>query len=59
MADNVEIGIIGLGDMGKLYARKFLQAGYTVNVCDLPSRYEELRESLKGMNFPVQPDGWT
>ncbi|KAI8050864.1 hypothetical protein BDF22DRAFT_646034 [Syncephalis plumigaleata] len=41
----VEIGIIGFGDMGRLYARKFVEAGWPrVNVCDLPARYPALCE---------------
>ncbi|KAI9225511.1 MAG: hypothetical protein DHS80DRAFT_20243 [Piptocephalis tieghemiana] len=43
--------------MGRLYALKFLAAGYTVNVCDLPSRFEELRKSLKGTGLVVLKDG--
>ncbi|KAI9591944.1 hypothetical protein BDF19DRAFT_492277 [Syncephalis fuscata] len=39
----VEIGIIGFGDMGRLYARKFVETGwFRVNVCDLPTRYASL-----------------
>jgi len=36
------IGIIGLGDMGSMVAKKFCIAGYRVLGSDLPSRYEAL-----------------
>ncbi|ORX70895.1 hypothetical protein DL89DRAFT_274726 [Linderina pennispora] len=37
---NFEIGIIGAGDMGMLYAKRFRAAGYPVNICDTPERFE-------------------
>ena len=40
------IGIIGLGDMGKLYAKNFAKAGYEVIGCDLPEKTEELSREL-------------
>ncbi|KAJ3016527.1 prephenate dehydrogenase (NADP(+)) [Thoreauomyces humboldtii] len=55
-----ELGIIGLGDMGLLYARTFIEAGWkNVNVCDLPSRYEELKETLKDSGLSIQRDGYS
>ena len=45
---NMEIGIIGLGDMGKLYAREFSKQGYHINGCDLPEKRSQLEEELKG-----------
>ncbi|GME84979.1 unnamed protein product [Ambrosiozyma monospora] len=49
------IGIIGLGDMGLLYANRFTQAGWTVCGCDR----EEIYPSLLKQNFPfeVLPNG--
>lgn len=38
------IGIIGLGDMGLLYATRFSKAGWRVICCDRPEFYEELKE---------------
>ncbi len=55
--DMVEIGIIGTGDMGKLYAREFSQRGYTVNVCDLPEKREELEHALEGTQVNIFDDG--
>ncbi|KAK9765422.1 prephenate dehydrogenase (NADP(+)) [Basidiobolus ranarum] len=54
----IEIGIIGAGDMGRLYGRKFQQAGWkNVNICDLPSRFEQLKAELEGEGFNVFRDG--
>ncbi|KAI8918204.1 prephenate dehydrogenase [Powellomyces hirtus] len=57
--ERVELGIIGLGDMGLLYGRSFLAAGWKhVNVCDIPSRYAELQTSLAGSGMNLLPDGY-
>ncbi|KAJ3281629.1 prephenate dehydrogenase (NADP(+)) [Borealophlyctis nickersoniae] len=57
--ETVEIGLIGLGDMGKLYARLFREAGWKkVNVCDLPSKYDQLQRELEGTGLKVLPDGF-
>jgi len=42
----MRIGIIGLGDMGKLYALAFMKAGYEVCGTDVPHRLNELREEM-------------
>ncbi|PVV02838.1 hypothetical protein BB560_002694 [Smittium megazygosporum] len=47
LTKDLEIGIIGAGDMGLLYAKKFAQAGYRVNICDKPECFEELKEKIK------------
>ncbi len=41
----MKIGIIGLGDMGLLYARALVATGYDVLGCDLPGRIAFLREN--------------
>ncbi|WP_367915158.1 prephenate dehydrogenase/arogenate dehydrogenase family protein [Leadbetterella sp. DM7] len=46
----MKIGVIGLGDMGKLFARIWAQKGYEVYGCDLPARTETLREVLPGIH---------
>jgi prephenate dehydrogenase (NADP+) len=38
----MRIGLIGLGDMGRLYAKTFSKAGYTVCGCDLPANRDRL-----------------
>jgi len=56
--DIIQIGIIGFGDMGKLYARKFYEAGWKhINVCDLPEKYETLKEQFKNSGLNVLRDG--
>ncbi|KAJ1971605.1 prephenate dehydrogenase (NADP(+)) [Dimargaris verticillata] len=54
-----EIGIIGAGDMGLLYAQRFRKAGWKrINICDIPARYQELREQLADQDYQVLPDGY-
>ncbi|KAL1924949.1 uncharacterized protein VTP21DRAFT_4603 [Calcarisporiella thermophila] len=56
--ESIEIGIIGLGDMGRLYAQRIHKAGWKrVNVCDLPEKYEQIREEFKGSGINVLRDG--
>lgn len=45
---NKVVGIIGLGDMGKLYVRYLTNAGWRINACDQESKYEALKEEFKG-----------
>ncbi|KAJ1918887.1 prephenate dehydrogenase (NADP(+)) [Mycoemilia scoparia] len=53
-----EVGIIGAGDMGILYATKFSSAGYKVNICDLPSKYDDLVEKYKDTKWTIMRDGF-
>ncbi|MES2809280.1 MAG: prephenate dehydrogenase [Bacteroidota bacterium] len=53
----MNIGIIGLGDMGRLYAKAFAKAGYTVTGCDLPANREQLEQELAPHNIKVLDDG--
>lgn len=41
---NKVIGIIGLGDMGLLYATKFSSAGWKVVACDREELFDSLSE---------------
>ncbi|KAH3968017.1 prephenate dehydrogenase [Parastagonospora nodorum] len=50
MDNNKSIGMIGMGDMGKMYARRLSTAGWKVNACDLPDRYDSLVEEFR--DFP-------
>lgn len=54
------IGIIGLGDMGLLYARKFSEAGWKVCGCDREERFHELKESMASLLPEVEifPNGF-
>ncbi|KAF2654505.1 Prephenate dehydrogenase [Lophiostoma macrostomum CBS 122681] len=47
MAEGKSIGIIGMGDMGKMYARRLSDAGWKVNACDLPDKYDILVEEFQ------------
>ncbi|KAJ2008974.1 prephenate dehydrogenase (NADP(+)), partial [Coemansia sp. S85] len=55
---NFEIGIIGAGDMGMLYARRFKQAGYVVNICDTPDRFTELEAKHGHLGLNILRDGY-
>jgi prephenate dehydrogenase (NADP+) len=51
------IGIIGLGDMGLLYAKAFAKAGYEVCGCDLPQNRERLEQEVEGFSIKVLENG--
>jgi prephenate dehydrogenase (NADP+) len=53
----MNIGIIGLGDMGRLYAKAFAKAGYTVVGCDLPANKLQLEQDLAPFNIKVLVSG--
>src|ERR1700761_1311735 len=53
----MNIGVIGLGDMGRLYAKAFAGAGYTVCGCDLPQNLERLEGELNPLGIKVMDDG--
>ncbi|GAB2705261.1 hypothetical protein GCM10027037_33800 [Mucilaginibacter koreensis] len=53
----MNIGIIGLGDMGKLYAKAFANAGYTVCGCDLPAQRARLEQELNPLHIKVLDNG--
>jgi len=49
----MNIGIIGLGDMGKLYAKAFAKAGYSVSGSDLPENRAKLKEELEPLGIKI------
>ena len=53
----MQIGIIGLGDMGRLYAKAFAKAGYTVSGCDLPANRFRLEQELAPYHIAVLNGG--
>ncbi|KAJ1954553.1 prephenate dehydrogenase (NADP(+)) [Linderina pennispora] len=55
---NFEIGIIGAGDMGMLYAKRFRAAGYPVNICDTPERFESLQAKHGSLGLNILRDGY-
>ncbi|CAI2162595.1 18342_t:CDS:10 [Funneliformis geosporum] len=56
--ESLEIGLIGLGDMGQLYANRIVAAGWKkVNICDQPNQYEKFKELFKDCGMNVCRDG--
>ena len=53
----MDVGIIGLGDMGKLYAKCFAKAGYRVFGSDLPQFAIALKEELTPLGIEILEDG--
>jgi len=53
----MNIGIIGLGDMGRLYAKAFANAGYTVCGCDLPENRDRLETELAPYKINIMDSG--
>jgi prephenate dehydrogenase (NADP+) len=53
----MNIGIIGLGDMGRLYAKAFAKAGYRVCGCDLPQNRQKIEEELAGHEVEILDKG--
>jgi prephenate dehydrogenase (NADP+) len=53
----MNIGMIGLGDMGRLYAKAFSTAGYTVAGCDLPENREKLEAELSPFHITLMDNG--
>jgi prephenate dehydrogenase (NADP+) len=53
----MDIGIIGLGDMGKPYAREFARKGHTVYGCDVSSKRSQLESELAGTGVNILDDG--
>ncbi|KAK4146150.1 uncharacterized protein C8A04DRAFT_10010 [Dichotomopilus funicola] len=41
-AEDFVIGLIGMGDMGKMYARHLSKAGWRIMACDKEEKYDEL-----------------
>jgi prephenate dehydrogenase (NADP+) len=53
----MNIGIIGLGDMGRLYAKAFADAGYQVCGCDLPENRNRLEDELSPYHIKIMESG--
>jgi len=53
----MNIGLIGLGDMGRLYAKAFAKAGYQVCGCDLPENREKLEQELLPLGIKILDSG--
>ncbi|KAF2473055.1 Prephenate dehydrogenase [Lindgomyces ingoldianus] len=58
MEDGKSIGIIGMGDMGKMYARRLSDAGWKVNACDLPDKLDSLVDEFRDRpKVEIMPNG--
>ncbi|MDR3695145.1 prephenate dehydrogenase [Mucilaginibacter sp.] len=53
----MNIGMIGLGDMGRLYAKAFATAGYQVCGCDLPDNRQKLEDELNPFGIHIMDNG--
>ncbi|CUS11705.1 unnamed protein product [Tuber aestivum] len=55
------VGIIGMGDMGRMYARVIAAAGWSVNACDREDKFDGLKKEFAGeewgMAQQVSDDG--
>lgn len=51
------VGIIGLGDMGIMYARRFAEAGWKVVGADREDKYDDTRARFATLPFEVLPSG--
>ncbi|KAK5125792.1 prephenate dehydrogenase (NADP(+)) [Meristemomyces frigidus] len=57
MGDAV-VGIIGMGDMGKMYARRISAAGWRVHACDTPDKHDALKaEFADNTNISILQNG--
>ena len=54
-----QVGVIGMGDMGRLYVKIFASRGFRINICDLPNKYADLVQEFKNYeNVFVFKDGF-
>ncbi|CAA19302.1 prephenate dehydrogenase Tyr1 [Schizosaccharomyces pombe] len=58
MKETFQVGIIGFGDMGRLYAEYISKAGWRVNVCDRPENYESIQATYGNGGYTVLKDGF-
>ncbi|KAM0480380.1 hypothetical protein ACHAPX_004211 [Trichoderma viride] len=46
--ENFTVGLIGMGDMGRMYAEKLSEAGWRILACDREDKYDSLKEKYNG-----------
>ncbi|KAL7946773.1 hypothetical protein V8C42DRAFT_318760 [Trichoderma barbatum] len=46
--ENFTVGLIGMGDMGRMYAERLSEAGWRTLACDREDRYDSLKEEYNG-----------
>ncbi|KAL0948742.1 hypothetical protein HGRIS_008875 [Hohenbuehelia grisea] len=59
LMDQPTIGLIGMGAMGRMYAKYLSEAGWKkIHVCDQPQKYDSLRSEYQSADgITVLPDG--
>ncbi|PYI22015.1 Prephenate dehydrogenase [Aspergillus japonicus CBS 114.51] len=56
--ETASVGIIGMGDMGKMYAQRLSAAGWRINACDKLDLYEDLKKEFESQQgVTVYPNG--
>ncbi|UKZ79144.1 hypothetical protein TrVFT333_006894 [Trichoderma virens FT-333] len=56
--ENFTVGLIGMGDMGRMYAEGLSEAGWRILACDREDRYDSLKEKYNGKkNIEILPNG--
>ncbi|KAL2834346.1 hypothetical protein BDW59DRAFT_156284 [Aspergillus cavernicola] len=56
--ETASIGIIGMGDMGKMYAQRLSDAGWRINACDKPDSYNNLKQDFEAQRgVTIYPNG--
>ncbi|KAK4152855.1 hypothetical protein C8A00DRAFT_44151 [Chaetomidium leptoderma] len=56
-AEDFVIGLIGMGDMGKMYARRLSEAGWRIIACDREEKYDELVDEFANHNIQILRNG--
>ncbi|KAK4241868.1 hypothetical protein C8A03DRAFT_11855 [Achaetomium macrosporum] len=56
-ADDFIVGLIGMGDMGKMYARRLSNAGWRIMACDREEKYDELVKEFANHNIQILRNG--
>ncbi|KAL1890692.1 prephenate dehydrogenase (NADP(+)) [Ceratocystis pirilliformis] len=51
------VGLIGMGDMGKIYAHHLSSAGWRIMACDREEKYEDLKEEFAGTKIEICRNG--
>ncbi|KAM0458603.1 hypothetical protein ACHAPV_005995 [Trichoderma viride] len=46
--ENFTVGLIGMGDMGRMYAERLSEAGWRILACDREDKYDSLKEKYNG-----------
>ncbi|RBQ71667.1 hypothetical protein FVER14953_10326 [Fusarium verticillioides] len=46
--ENFVVGLIGMGDMGKMYAERLSAAGWRIMACDREENQEKLQKEYAG-----------